>query len=120
MLLNERQVTHDELLTRVEEMKEQGYRFVTATCVQSGDTMELIYHFDRELTLAHLRLTTQRDATIHSISPIYGGAYFIENEVHDLYGLKFAGLVIDYAGKFILSDDAPMTPMIVTDKKEGK
>jgi ech hydrogenase subunit D len=69
MLLNERQVTHDELLTRVEEMKEQGYRFVTATCVQSGDTMELIYHFDRELTLVHLRLTTQRDAPFTAFRP---------------------------------------------------
>ncbi|MGE5654841.1 MAG: NADH-quinone oxidoreductase subunit C [Bacillota bacterium] len=120
MLNNEQTVAVDELLVRAEEMKEQGYRFIAVTCVRAPHGFDLIYHFDRDLSISHLRVAVINDTPVHSLSSLYPGAYFVENEVHDLYGVHFVGLSVDYEGRFILAEDAPATPMVTYQGKEGK
>lgn len=120
MLTNEQIVSIDELMLRAEQLKEQGHRFIAITCVKVAEGFDLIYHFDRDLILAHIRLTVVADEVVHSLSVLYPGAYFVENEIHDLYGIRFVGLSVDYRGRFILAEDAPSTPMISYQGKEGK
>lgn len=119
-------VTVDNLVPMVKKMFEEGYRFVTASCVDLGETHDLIYHFDKDLNLVHLRLNVSKGTKIPSISPVYFCALLVENEIQDLFGIDFDGLVLDYGGKFVIGDDAPNTPFVKievtkvqTEKKEG-
>ncbi len=120
MLTNEQIVSIDELIPRAGQLKEQGHRFIAITCVKVAEGFDLVYHFDRDLVLTHLRLSVVADDVVHSLSSLYPGAYFVENEIHDLYGVRFTGLSVDYEGRFILAEDAPTTPMVTYQGKEGK
>ena len=51
-----------------------------------------------------------KDATLKSITEQYFEAFVCENEIHDLFGLKFDGLALDFSGKFYsLAIEKPMT-----------
>jgi len=60
------------------------------------DTVEIIYHFDKDLCLRNLRIIVPKDTKIPSISPIYMAAFLAENEAEDLFKVHFEGLKIDY------------------------
>lgn len=38
--------------------------------------------------------------TIPSISEVFFAAFLYENETHDLYGVNFSGMAVDFQGKF--------------------
>ncbi|MGE5561145.1 MAG: NADH-quinone oxidoreductase subunit C [Chloroflexota bacterium] len=124
MLDNETAVTLADLLDRVAGCKRDGFRFVTCTGLRSGDGIDVIYHFDRDYKMQHLRLHVQPGSELPSISPVYPGAFLAENELQDFLGLKVTGLPIDYHGHLFLTEDAPVAPMLkVVDKNdpgEGK
>ena len=103
-------------------IKAEGYRFVTLSYVEKDvDQVEILYHFDRELQMTHLRLTIARDDAIPSITPVFLSAFLVENEMQDLYGLRVEGLAIDYNKTFYLDaevKEAPLCTYVVTQKKE--
>ena len=43
------------------------------------DNVELMYHFDKDLELLHLRMTVAKKAPAPSISGVYFAAFLIEN-----------------------------------------
>ena len=45
-----------------------------------------------------------------SISSIYFSAVIVENEIKDLFGVPVKGLVLDYGGKMMLAEGAPVAP----------
>jgi ech hydrogenase subunit D len=93
------------------KMKVEGYRFVTLSCVEIDETtVDILYHFDRELQLKHLRLTVARDIAVPSISPVYFAAFLVENEIQDLFNIRFQGLAIDYDRTLYLEEDVKKTP----------
>lgn len=101
----------DNLLGETARMKVEGYRFVTLSCVEISETqMEILYHFDREFQMKHLRLTISRDSSVPSISPVYFAAFLVENEIQDLFGIRFHGLVIDYDRTLYLEEDVKTAP----------
>jgi NADH:ubiquinone oxidoreductase subunit C len=125
MIENMVDITNDQLLGEVQKMKYDGYRFVTSTCVDNGDgTIDVIYHFDRNYQMKHLKLKVAKDEEIDSISKIYFCSILVENEMSELFGLKITGMAVDYGGHMLLSDDAPENPMlrnqIVIEKKGEK
>jgi ech hydrogenase subunit D len=78
-----------------------GYRLVQISCAKIGDILELSYSFDKDGKLTHLRVAApSQNAEIPSISDIYFCAFTYENEIHDLYNVKFNGLVLDFKGAF--------------------
>ena len=90
-------VTAPNLLGEVTRRKIEGYRLVTLSGVNTGpDQVEILYHFDRDLTLTHLRLNASQTVPVPSISPIFLAAFLAENEIQDLFHIRFHGLVIDY------------------------
>lgn len=99
------------LRDEVSKLKNEGYRFAAMTCEQEGETYEFTYHFDMDFNMKHLRVNTASEDIIPSISSIYPAAFLIENEVQDLYGFKFEGLLIDYKGRLLLAEGAPKAPM---------
>jgi len=99
-----------ELCRAVAACKEKGCRFVTITCIGADcGGAELLYHFDRELQLSHLRLTVAGDE-VPSISGIYVAAFLVENEIQDQFGLRFTGLAPDYRRTLYLQGEDSIPP----------
>ncbi len=101
----------DNLLGETARIKVEGYRFVTISCVEINEIrMELLYHFDRNFQLKHLRLSISRDCRAPSISPVYFAAFLVENEIQDLFGIRFHGLTVDYDRTLYLEKDVKTAP----------
>ena len=50
-------VSPAELIGEVAKLKIQGYRLVTLSCTEiDADRIDVLYHFDKDLGLKHLRL----------------------------------------------------------------
>ena len=93
-------VTLDGLVSRVQQMSQEGYRLVQI-CATKLSAFELQYSFDKNYEFVSLRLMIDSpDKEIESVSAIYLAAFLYENEIHDLFGLKFKGMAIDYKGNF--------------------
>ncbi|MDP4093513.1 MAG: NADH-quinone oxidoreductase subunit C [Bacillota bacterium] len=125
MIENVTDITKDQLLGEVQKMKYDGYRFVTATCIDNGDeTLDVYYHFDKDYELKNFKLKLQRNEEISSISKIYLCSVLVENEMSELFGVKVSGMAIDYGGHMLLADDSPDNPMarnqIVIEQKGAK
>ncbi|MFZ5764416.1 MAG: NADH-quinone oxidoreductase subunit C [Thermodesulfobacteriota bacterium] len=104
-------VAEDDLRPRVAGLKELGFRLVAVTCVGVTDgRAELLYHFDRDLHLIHLRLAADAARPLPSITPVFAAAYLAENEIQDQFGLTFAGLDPDYGGSLYLEKAAGPAP----------
>jgi ech hydrogenase subunit D len=89
-----------QLLPRVEGLKQEGYRLVQVDCVR-GEGFELNYSFAKELQLLTLRVLLPADAPkIPSIGGLYFCGALYENELHDLFGVQVQGLSLDYKGTF--------------------
>lgn len=107
-------ITKESLLREFETLKSAGWRFVTITCLEiDQDTLEIIYHFDKDLELANYRMQMPKTETLPSLSPVYFSAFLVENEIIDLYGVTFDGLVLDFGGT-LYHDDKEMDDVTST------
>jgi len=92
-------VTTDRLVAEVQALRSENWRLVQIGVTAIGDTFELNYSFDRELRFRNLRLQiAAADARLPSVSGVYFCAFLYENEIHDLFGISFDGLVLDFKG----------------------
>ncbi|MBF0480948.1 MAG: NADH-quinone oxidoreductase subunit C [Desulfovibrionaceae bacterium] len=104
-------ITMDELPGLAQKMFGEGQRLATLTAVDLGDgTLDLLYHFDKDLVLSHYRLTVPKDAVAPSISGVYFAALLVENEIKDQFGLNFSGLALDFGGHLYLADEVQNAP----------
>jgi ech hydrogenase subunit D len=104
-------VSSDILVGEVAKIKVEGFRFVTMSCVElDGNTVNILYHFDKDLTLKHLRLTASKDSAVPSISSVYFAAFLVENEIQDFFGIRFKGLVLDYERTLYLDEEVKIKP----------
>lgn len=105
-------ISAEKLLRVAHDMMYNNYRFVTATCVDNGDnTLDVYYHYDRDLELKSYKIRVARGEEVPSISRVYFCAVLVENEMKELFGLNVSNMVIDYEGHLLLADDAPDMPM---------
>lgn len=110
MIENIVEIKKDYLLAEVKKLKSSGYRFVTASCVDLGSEFMIYYHFDKDMQMKHLKLTSDKEQEIPSISGIYLAGALTENEMKDLFGIKIKDLVLDYGGKFMITNDVGPAP----------
>ncbi len=109
-----------DLLTRVQTLKHEGLRFVQLAAENPASGMELVYTFydvtcDKALNLC---VKLPEDAEVPSIQGLYLAAFSYENETHDLFGVKFINMQIDFGGHFFnVAEDAPMT--IITPEQKA-
>ena len=68
---------------------------MTLTCCDIGGAFEVLYHFDRDLTMRNLSITIPAGDRLPSISGVYLCAFLVENEIADLFGLQMEGLPVD-------------------------
>lgn len=100
-----------ELFNAVWARKQEGCRFITITCISTPEANTLLYHFDRNYKMVHLKVTLRPGEPIRSISGLYLAAVLAENELQDMFGLTVHGLAIDYRGKLLLAEGAPVAPL---------
>ncbi|HNX33037.1 MAG TPA: NADH-quinone oxidoreductase subunit C [Kiritimatiellia bacterium] len=92
-------VTPGTLVGEVKRHCEQGWRLVQIGAAKLGELFEINYSFDRDLVFQNLRVQIPETAArLPSISGVYWCAFLYENEIHDLYGITFDGLVLDFKG----------------------
>ncbi len=95
-------VASGQLVAEVSKLKAAGWRLVTMSSVEiDATTMEILYHFDKDLKLTNLRLTVAKGGTVPSISGVLFTAFLVENEIRDQFAITFEGLVLDYQGKLL-------------------
>lgn len=95
----------EQLVSIVQEFHQGTWRLVQMCATTLPDTLELNYSFDKELTFRNLQLILPRTgATMPSISGIYANAFLYENEIHDLFGITFEGLTINFKGNFYVTE----------------
>jgi NADH:ubiquinone oxidoreductase subunit C len=112
MLENEKTATVGNLVDEVKKLQDEGFRFLTATCLDMGEGFEVLYHFDRELTPLNLRVAFKKEETLPSISGLFLCSILIENEIKELFGCNISGLAVDFGGKLFTTEDGPTLPMI--------
>ena len=98
----------EAVVDQAEKLKKDGYR-VEQICARSKDGVTtLLYSFDKDFDLQNYRVTVPADQIVPSISKHFWAAFIYENEIHDLFGVEFSGLVLDYKGNFFrLSQATP-------------
>lgn len=90
-----------ELLDRAGRMKQEGQRLVQICCTKLPDRLEIHYSFDKDFAFTSFRLTLPDNSVIvPSISKIYMNSFAYENEIHDLFGIRVEGNIIDFKGNF--------------------
>ena len=119
MIENLTEITPEDLLDETHEMMDNGFRFITASCVETGNgTFDVIYHFGKDYGMKHFRVKIQKGQELPSISNIYFCSILVENEIKELFGVSIKGIAIDYGGHMLLSEgskDAPMCSRQITE-----
>jgi NADH:ubiquinone oxidoreductase subunit C len=105
-------ISLDTLVGEAGRMKAEGYRLVTMSAAElDAEKVDILYHFDKNLTMKHLRLTVAKDVQVPSISSVYLAALLVENEIQDLFGVRFKGLAIDFNRTLYLDEEIKTTPL---------
>ncbi len=91
--------------------KAEGWRFVQILAGNNEDSADVIYSYMKDGLLDNAVVERlPRGAHLESITDAYLEAFVFENEMHDLFGITFDGLAIDFLGNFYrVSTEVPMT-----------
>lgn len=102
-----------ELLGRVQTLKHEGQRFVQMCAETTEAGIDLLYTFYDETRDHALNLCVygiDGESRVPSIQGLYFAAFSYENETHDLYGVRFINMVLDFGGNFFnVATTEPMT-----------
>jgi ech hydrogenase subunit D len=99
-------IAPEQIVPEAQAKFDAGYRLVAITVLATDEQhVELLYHYDKAIDMVHLRAKIQKDIPIPSISGVYFCALLIENEVQDLFDVRFGGLVLDFKRTLLLSEE---------------
>lgn len=111
-----------DLLTRVQTLKHEGIRFVQMCAETTEAGIDLLYTFYDETCDNAINLCVygiDETSEVPSIQGLYFAAFSYENETHDLYGVHFVNMELDFGGNFFnVATDAPMTVITPEQKAE--
>ena len=102
-----RTIPADGLPAEARRLRDEGWRFVTATAVPRRDAWTVLYHFERSELLCHLRVEIGLSDAVPAIDEAYPAAFLVENEMGELQGLRVAGMSVDYRGRLYRDFDGP-------------
>lgn len=113
MIDNITEVTQATVASEVLRLKNAGYRLVTMTCTEIDESdLDILYHFDKDLELAHLRMRQPKNRPVPSISGILFAALLVENEIRDQFGVSFDGLILDFNRTLYLDAEVTEVPLV--------
>lgn len=83
------------------------YHLSTATGIDNGESIELLYHFWKGRSFVSVRTSLPRDSpSVESASGVVPAAVLYEAEIHDLLGVMFTGNPL-MGKKLLLPDNYP-------------
>jgi len=105
-------VEAEKISDTVKDLIADGYRVTQICATNKGEKgIELLYSFDKDHVLKNLRVMVPENGEISSISDVCWAAFIYENELHDLFGIDFRHLALDYGGHFFrISEKTPWNP----------
>ncbi|MGB9679740.1 MAG: NADH-quinone oxidoreductase subunit C [Thermoanaerobacteraceae bacterium] len=109
-MINSREVALDQIEKESKFYYDNGYRFVTETCLEEESRFKIIYTFEKNYELENFHIFVSPTEDVPSISNIYFAALPVENEIHEMFGLKFKNLALDFQGLLFLGEFAPISP----------
>ncbi len=113
MIKNMTEISPDTVGNEVLKMKNDGHRFVTMSCTELDEKyVDILYHFDKDLEMTHLRMKALKDQPVPSVSGIFFAALLVENEMRDMFGLAFDGLVLDFNRTLYLDEEVTEVPLV--------
>lgn len=90
-----------DLLSQAGDYHQSGYRLVQIGCTKLPEHLEINYSFDKDYQFVNLKIKVMDlELEVPSVSNIYWSAFLYENEIHDLFGVKFKDIAVDYQGNF--------------------
>lgn len=101
-----------DLLTCVQTLKHEGMRFIQLCAEFPEGGIDLVYTFYDETrdNALNLCVSLPENAEVPSIQGLYFAAFSYENEAHDLFGVNFINMKLDFGGHFFnLAETSPMT-----------
>ena len=96
-----------ELPEAARNLRDEGWRFVTATAVPEPEAWMLLYHFERHERLCHLRTRIGQFEAVPAIDEAFPAAFLVENEMCELQGVRVSGMSVDYEGRLYRDFDGP-------------
>jgi ech hydrogenase subunit D len=107
---NTPQLLPNMIISQIRLLKDEGFRFVTMSSNDLGDSICVLYHLDKDLQLINLKVEVPKGSKIPSICSVYASAVLIENEIKEHFGVNFDGLSIDFQGMLYLDEEVQKTP----------
>jgi ech hydrogenase subunit D len=103
----------ENLLAIAQDTKTAGYRLCQICATMAGESIEVLYTFEKDNVLKNYKFTIDaKEPELQSITAIYHYAFIYENEMGDLFGIKFRNLAVDYEGKFfVVAKERPWNPL---------
>lgn len=103
--------TLEKLDAQIQSYKERDWRFTNLCGSTVENQVELLYTFSAGEEMENLRVLVDSNQVVPAVSPVFPVAFYFENEVHDLFGISFEGIAIDFEGTFFkTSVPTPMNP----------
>jgi ech hydrogenase subunit D len=105
-------IATSDLLETVSNIKSAGYRLGQACATKLDDSIEVMYSFEKDNLLKNYVVSIpDTSPELQSITAIFWPAFIYENEMHDLFGIRFLNLALDYEGHFFkLAGKTPWNP----------
>lgn len=103
-------VAPDNIISQTRVLKDEGFRFVTMSSADLGESICVIYHLDKDLELVNLKVEVPKGKKAPSISSVYPSAFLVENEIAEHFGVEFDGLPLDFQGMLYLDEEVQRTP----------
>lgn len=109
-MIKTREVKLEEVEKEAKYYYDNGYRFVTETCLEEDGKFRIIYTFEKDSELESFHTYVSSEEEVPSISKVYFAAIPVENEIHEMFGLRFKNLALDFQGLLFLGEFAPISP----------
>ncbi len=103
-------ISPGDVITQTRNLKYEGFRFITMSSVDLGDSISVLYHLDKDLQAINLRVNVPKGNKMPSISSVYYCAFLVENEIKEHFGVDFDGLPLDFEGMLYLDEEVQKTP----------
>jgi ech hydrogenase subunit D len=107
---NTAEISLDEVITQSRILKDEGFRFITMSSADMGESVCVLYHMDKDLQVRNLRTTVPKGKKIASIASVYSCAFLVENEIKEHFGVDFDGLPLDFQGMLYNDEEVQKTP----------
>jgi ech hydrogenase subunit D len=112
----------------VEAYSRGGWRLavITACPLKAAEgspenACELIWSFEKDQAVEHLREQVSPADEIPALGAAFPSAYLYENEVQELFGLRFTGLQVHFKGElYATRTKVPFSPKAIRARLEAK